>query len=158
MDINTDDCCLWHPVSLDKIELPELTELTWPLRFDQCIVSKPPTEPDCHILFIASKTKFQNFCQIRDDQFVTQTLADNGNKMRLSTIASFQRKIYGVVTTFYRYQFFDAAETIEEEESVAQRAHIKRVEMLRRKKLELRASRSAVAPKDIEVTRKFCRI
>lgn len=49
---------------------------------------------------------------------------------------------------------FDAAEMIEEEEMVEQRSYVGRVEMLRRKKLELRASRSAVAAKNTEVTRK----
>ncbi|KAI3462189.1 hypothetical protein Pfo_018852 [Paulownia fortunei] len=49
---------------------------------------------------------------------------------------------------------FDAAEVIEEEETLEQRAYIERVEMLRRKKLDLRASRSAVGAKDTEVTRK----
>lgn len=49
---------------------------------------------------------------------------------------------------------FDAAEMIEEEEMVEQRSYVGRVEMLRRKKLELRASRSAVAAKNTEVARK----
>ncbi|XP_057773511.1 protein ABA AND ROS SENSITIVE 1 [Salvia miltiorrhiza] len=49
---------------------------------------------------------------------------------------------------------FDAAETIEEEEMVEQRNYVDRVEMLRRKKLELKASRSAVAAKSMEVTHK----
>ncbi|KAH6774096.1 hypothetical protein C2S52_002961 [Perilla frutescens var. hirtella] len=49
---------------------------------------------------------------------------------------------------------FDAAETIEEEEIVEQRSYVERVEMLRRKKLELRASRSTVAAKNTEVTHK----
>ncbi|EPS72927.1 hypothetical protein M569_01832, partial [Genlisea aurea] len=41
---------------------------------------------------------------------------------------------------------FDAAETIEEEETVEQRSYKERVEMLRRKKLELRASKSSSTP------------
>ncbi|KAL3613530.1 hypothetical protein CASFOL_034457 [Castilleja foliolosa] len=50
---------------------------------------------------------------------------------------------------------FVAAEVIEEEETVEQRAYIERVEKLRKKKLELRDSRSvAVVAKDTEVTRK----
>ncbi|KAL0284325.1 UNVERIFIED_CONTAM: Zinc finger protein [Sesamum angustifolium] len=49
---------------------------------------------------------------------------------------------------------FDAAEMIEEEETVEQRGYIERVEMLRRKKLELRASKSAGGAKDTEVTGK----
>ncbi|GFP94888.1 zinc finger protein 830 [Phtheirospermum japonicum] len=50
---------------------------------------------------------------------------------------------------------FVAAEVIEEEETVEQRAYIERVEMLRKKKLELRDSRSAaVFAKDTEVMRK----
>ncbi|KAL1568932.1 protein ABA AND ROS SENSITIVE 1 [Salvia divinorum] len=49
---------------------------------------------------------------------------------------------------------FDAAENIEEEELVEQRNYVDRVEMLRRKKLEIRASRSAITPKSKEVARK----
>ncbi|KAL3838717.1 hypothetical protein ACJIZ3_023308 [Penstemon smallii] len=48
----------------------------------------------------------------------------------------------------------DAAETIEEAESVEQRTYRERVELLRKKKLELRASKSAVCAKVIEVSRK----
>ncbi|KAL7094346.1 hypothetical protein ACP275_11G097500 [Erythranthe tilingii] len=47
---------------------------------------------------------------------------------------------------------FDAAEMIEEEETVEQKSYVERVEMLRRKKLELRASRtSATGSKDSRV-------
>ncbi|XP_042020956.1 zinc finger protein 830-like [Salvia splendens] len=49
---------------------------------------------------------------------------------------------------------FDAAENIEEEEMVEQRNYVDRVEMLRRKKLEISASRSAITPKSKEVARK----
>ncbi|CAA0813498.1 zinc ion binding [Striga hermonthica] len=50
---------------------------------------------------------------------------------------------------------FVAAEVIEEEETVEQRAYIERVEMLRRKKLEFKASKSSAAVKDAEVTSKI---
>ncbi|KAL8532330.1 hypothetical protein ACS0TY_008793 [Phlomoides rotata] len=49
---------------------------------------------------------------------------------------------------------YDAAEMIEEEETVEQRSYIGRVEMLRRKKLELRASRSAASAKDTKTKHK----
>ncbi|KAL6541914.1 hypothetical protein OROGR_011400 [Orobanche gracilis] len=52
---------------------------------------------------------------------------------------------------------FVAAEVIEEDETVEQRAYLERVEMLRRKKLELRTSRAAVVSKDTEVVHKKCR-
>ncbi|KAL2459234.1 zinc ion binding [Forsythia ovata] len=49
---------------------------------------------------------------------------------------------------------FDAAETIEEAESVEQRTYRERVEMLRRKKLEIKAARSVISSKSTEVTQK----
>ncbi|KAL6549332.1 hypothetical protein OROHE_008449 [Orobanche hederae] len=53
---------------------------------------------------------------------------------------------------------FVAAEVIEEDETVEQRAYLERVEMLRRKKLELRTSRAAVVVgKDTEVVHKKSR-
>ncbi|KAG8370539.1 hypothetical protein BUALT_Bualt14G0128100 [Buddleja alternifolia] len=103
VDINTEDCYLWNPVSLDKIELPELT---CPLTYNKCHLSKPPTEPDCHILFIAGNGLSRHFCQIGDDQFVTQTTTDNVGC--LSAVASFQGKIYGIVISHFVYQFVTA--------------------------------------------------
>ncbi|KAL2499035.1 zinc ion binding [Abeliophyllum distichum] len=51
--------------------------------------------------------------------------------------------------------FFDAAETIEEAESLEQRTRGERVEMLRRKKLEIKAAaRSVISSKGTEVTQK----
>ncbi|KAL2521901.1 zinc ion binding [Forsythia ovata] len=47
---------------------------------------------------------------------------------------------------------FDAAETIEEAESLEQRTYRERVEILRRKKLEIKSARSVISSKGTEVT------
>ncbi|KAF3432617.1 hypothetical protein FNV43_RR27357 [Rhamnella rubrinervis] len=49
---------------------------------------------------------------------------------------------------------FDAAEMIEEAESVEQRTYMEKVEILRRKKLELKAAKSVGQNKDLEVVKK----
>ncbi|EYU33264.1 hypothetical protein MIMGU_mgv1a018818mg [Erythranthe guttata] len=42
------DCCLFNPITNDIIKLPKLIN---PCDYNQCILTKPPTEPNCYILF-----------------------------------------------------------------------------------------------------------
>ncbi|KAI3464672.1 hypothetical protein Pfo_021335 [Paulownia fortunei] len=87
VDIFLDECCLWNP-SL----------------YNRCILSKLPTDPDCHILFNSSSTLEQSFCQIGDDEFVTQSFQEEDTDVRsLLAIGSFQGKIYGFTNPGYRF-------------------------------------------------------
>ncbi|KAL8061932.1 hypothetical protein ABFX02_02G114800 [Erythranthe guttata] len=93
-DDNSDDygadCCLFDPISTKTIELPKLKDD--PDFYSQCILTKPPTEPDCYILFNGVA---QSFCRIGDKEYVT--LEDGYESENLLAIASFQGKTYGFV-------------------------------------------------------------
>ncbi|EYU17417.1 hypothetical protein ABFS82_03G089400 [Erythranthe guttata] len=92
------DCCLFNPITEEKIELPKLDDSR---TYSQCILTKPPTEPDCYILFNGLE---QSFCRIGDGEYVTRTLEqqeveeqENGRVGfdDLRTISSFQGTTYG---------------------------------------------------------------
>ncbi|KAL7147926.1 hypothetical protein ABFS83_06G142900 [Erythranthe nasuta] len=92
------DCCLFNPITNDIIKLPKLIH---PCDYNQCILTKPPTEPDCYILFNGLE---QSFCKIGDEEYVTRTLEqqeeqeqDNGRVGfdNLEAIVSFQGTTYG---------------------------------------------------------------
>ncbi|KAL3619525.1 hypothetical protein CASFOL_037095 [Castilleja foliolosa] len=97
VDKFTGDCFLWKS-SKDLIVLPRLQHS---YLYKKCVLSKPPTEPDCHILFISAGAKRQAFCKIGDVEFVYQPPLEED--CRLIAIASFQGKIYGVINPDYRF-------------------------------------------------------
>ncbi|KAL3641153.1 hypothetical protein CASFOL_016121 [Castilleja foliolosa] len=101
------DCCLWNPVSKDIIELPFLDKC---YLYRKCVLSKPPTEPDCHILFNSLSPNLQSFCKIGDVEYVHSSPKED----RLVAIASFQGKIYGVMHPGYKFVTIEFVErTIE---------------------------------------------
>ncbi|KAK6118769.1 hypothetical protein DH2020_047495 [Rehmannia glutinosa] len=83
---------------MEIIELPRLDES---YLYNKCVLSKPPTEPDCHILFNSASTMEQSFCKIGDLEFVHHSLEEE--EYELMAIASFQGKIYGVIDPGYRF-------------------------------------------------------
>ncbi|KAL3643203.1 hypothetical protein CASFOL_014018 [Castilleja foliolosa] len=92
------DCRLWQPVSKNRIKLPKLHNFHY---YRKCVLSKNPTEPDCHILFISDDLLLQAFCKIGDAEFVCPT---QGKEVeRLIAIASFRGKIYGVTSPDYKF-------------------------------------------------------
>ncbi|KAL3620572.1 hypothetical protein CASFOL_035495 [Castilleja foliolosa] len=91
-----DDCCLWNPSSEDMIKLPVLEDV---YLYKKCVLSKPPTEPDCYILLIADDMLLQAFCKIGDDEFVCPTQVKGVDQ--LIAITYFQGKIYGVMSNDY---------------------------------------------------------
>ncbi|KAL3623987.1 hypothetical protein CASFOL_032803 [Castilleja foliolosa] len=98
LDMYDEECCLWNPGSGAIIELPTLPNS--PI-FNKCVLSKPPTEPDCHILFNSSCSSVQLFCKIGDVQYVRHSLREE--KSRLVAIASSQGKLYGVMSPGYKF-------------------------------------------------------
>ncbi|KAL8059048.1 hypothetical protein ABFX02_03G061900 [Erythranthe guttata] len=97
-NFTTNDCCLWNPKSTEIIELPQL-----PLAhmYCICVLSKPPTEPDCYILFNSTCCMQQSFCRIGDEEFVTLPYQrdEDGYARRLLAVGSFKGKIYGFTNT-----------------------------------------------------------
>ncbi|KAL3649479.1 hypothetical protein CASFOL_005882 [Castilleja foliolosa] len=98
LDMFIQECCLWNPVSEDMIKLPRLQDFGY---YKKSVLSKPPTEPDCHILFISDDLLLQAFCKIGDVEFVCPTQVEEVD--RLIAITSFQGKIYGVMSTDYKF-------------------------------------------------------
>ncbi|KAL3641229.1 hypothetical protein CASFOL_016197 [Castilleja foliolosa] len=92
------DCCLWNPDSKDVIKLPRLQKNCF---YSKCVLSKPPTEPDCHILFTSDDLFQQAFCKIGDVEFVYQSQIKEVE--RLIGIASSQGKIYGVMIPDFKF-------------------------------------------------------
>lgn len=95
---NTDECCLFNPISMDITPLPELEDSE---NHNQCILTKPPTEPDCHILFNTGSILY--FCRIGDDEFVKLCYHSGpeqpDTRFRIfSAIGTFRGQIYGFIT------------------------------------------------------------
>ncbi|KAL3641169.1 hypothetical protein CASFOL_016137 [Castilleja foliolosa] len=97
---NHEECCLWNPGSKATIKLPNINY--W-YCFNKCVLSKAPTEPDCHILFYSThRFRYGNisFCKIGDDEYVDE-------RHRLVAAASFQGKIYGITNPGYKFVIID---------------------------------------------------
>ncbi|KAL3641241.1 hypothetical protein CASFOL_016209 [Castilleja foliolosa] len=92
------DCLLWNASSQDMIKLPRLQSFD---SYGKCVLSKPPTEPDCHILFSSADLLQQAFCRIGDVEFVYQSRIKEDDQ--LVAIASFQEKIYGVMSNDFEF-------------------------------------------------------
>lgn len=104
---NTEECCLFNPVSMDIIALPPMSKI---FRFShkQCILTKPPTEPDCHILFCGGNRL--SLCRIGDNEFVNLSYQPTPEKPNIQycvfgAIGNFHGQTYGFIT-YPRHQFF----------------------------------------------------
>ncbi|KAL3641184.1 hypothetical protein CASFOL_016152 [Castilleja foliolosa] len=87
-----EDCCLWNPSSKNMIRLPRLQDY---YMYRKCVLSKPPTEPDCHILLLSEELYRPAFCKIGDVEFVYQSQKKEVEKLIAITYS--QGKIYGVM-------------------------------------------------------------
>ncbi|PIA51685.1 hypothetical protein AQUCO_01100507v1 [Aquilegia coerulea] len=89
------ECYLFNPITLTKINLPPLIHDTMYM----CVLTYPPCDPKCVIMFFSQKTKSCIFCRIGDTKWVKQELEPN-KKSRKLVIAPFcgaiscQGKIY----------------------------------------------------------------
>ncbi|KAL3632015.1 hypothetical protein CASFOL_024999 [Castilleja foliolosa] len=88
----SDDCCLWNPESTDKIQLPRLDQ-AW--VYSRCVLSKPPIDPDCLVVFKSYCNFELSVCRISDDEFVKVSLRDEIFRP-LVAISSFKGDIYGI--------------------------------------------------------------
>ncbi|EYU17454.1 hypothetical protein MIMGU_mgv1a025001mg [Erythranthe guttata] len=92
----TNECCLLNPTSMEIVNLPYL-----PIScvYTKCILSKPPTDPDCHILFNSANSLEQSFCRIGDEEFchVKEIDEDGENFRLLRAVGSFNGTIYGII-------------------------------------------------------------
>ncbi|PIN19799.1 hypothetical protein CDL12_07530 [Handroanthus impetiginosus] len=90
------NCCLVNTRSKERIELPYIdleSESNSPGSwFYECILSKSPTDPDCHVLLIASLGEFLLFCRIGDEKFIKRGFRFGDDA--LGTATNFKGKIY----------------------------------------------------------------
>lgn len=101
-DCDIDDSFLFNPTTLEKIQLPPIKE------YRACGLSKPPTDPDCHLLFFAGDRLL--FCKLGDDKFAEQS-SRFGNDI-LVAATNCRGKIYGVMIndrTIVTIDFVDSA-------------------------------------------------
>lgn len=96
----TNQCSLLNPISMKVIQLPTLEK---PYYENTCILTKSPTEPDCHILFNGFFE--QSFCQIGDQNYKTKPYYDQEKDECHFLIAmrSFQGQIYGYITPAHQF-------------------------------------------------------
>ncbi|KAL3498685.1 hypothetical protein ACH5RR_041417 [Cinchona calisaya] len=93
-DFHTGDCFLFHPHNLEKIQLPPLEPIC-PIDscWDVCILTAPPNDPQCDVLFVyIDEDSFAYFCQPGDEEFVKQKL--DGQLQSATTIGE---TVYGKV-------------------------------------------------------------
>ncbi|KAI8544183.1 hypothetical protein RHMOL_Rhmol08G0276000 [Rhododendron molle] len=69
-DYTSDDCFLLNPVSMEKIMLPELPPA---LSFDTCILSAPPTDPECVVILVTTE-RHALFLQLGESGWTEQYL------------------------------------------------------------------------------------
>ncbi|EYU17458.1 hypothetical protein MIMGU_mgv1a025045mg, partial [Erythranthe guttata] len=95
------DCCLFNPISKDKIDLPKLDNGD---SYNKFIMTKRPTEPDCYIIFSSERHEL-SFCRIGDEEYVKVPLdghdigfdEEGGFRADLMAIVCFRGKIYGFI-------------------------------------------------------------
>ncbi|KAL3640824.1 hypothetical protein CASFOL_015792 [Castilleja foliolosa] len=96
IDLDPYDCCLWNPESKEKIQLPRLNDEGQ--FYNRCVLSKPPTDPDCFVMFKHYFVNKLSVCRIGDDEFVEATLES------LVAISSLEGEIYGIVKHGSHYE------------------------------------------------------
>ncbi|CAL5444237.1 unnamed protein product [Camellia sinensis] len=89
LDLEYDDCFLLNPVSMEKIMLPPLQYFP----FFCCILSSPPTDPNCALIFVCREKPSAMFCHLGDDEWTEQHLR-SAEYFRSATICG--GKIYGI--------------------------------------------------------------
>lgn len=90
------DCWVWNPISMDTIiPLPPLQHRS---QYHACLITKPPTLPNYHLLFLHQSRSKLAYCAIGDQCFTTQTLHHD-----ILAVGSFHDRIYGVQVDGERY-------------------------------------------------------
>ncbi|CAA0816883.1 Unknown protein [Striga hermonthica] len=87
-------CCVLNITSGEKIRILH----QWHGRFFECILSGPPTEPDCHLIFLPMpRTDYLYYCRLDDGHFINARGNfgyNNNRRITASTAASFGGKTY----------------------------------------------------------------
>lgn len=65
LDYNSNDCCLWNPNSNEKIKLAPLPKYNLHLS---CLLSAPPYDPKCRVVFKINETSYDSTNDDDDDE------------------------------------------------------------------------------------------
>ncbi|KAL3640847.1 hypothetical protein CASFOL_015815 [Castilleja foliolosa] len=87
-DMTPYNLCIWNPESNEKIQLPHLHKA---YDYNTCVLSKPPTDPDCLVVFQDICFTKYAVCRISDDEFVKVT------DQSLVAVSSFGDDVYGII-------------------------------------------------------------
>ncbi|KAM3341351.1 hypothetical protein P3S68_028986 [Capsicum galapagoense] len=76
-EVNSNDCYLWSPVSNDKIQLPLIPEYC---RVTSCLLSAPPHDPECLVLFLIEEEINDDMNDNSDDDTLDENAAADDDR------------------------------------------------------------------------------
>ncbi|PIN10679.1 hypothetical protein CDL12_16721 [Handroanthus impetiginosus] len=87
-------CCLVNITSKERIELPhiEYESLSTSSFFYECVLSKPPNDPYCYVLLVASCKDYLLFCRVGEEKFIKRPKQFEDDFFETAT--NFKGKIY----------------------------------------------------------------
>ncbi|GER37644.1 zinc finger C3HC4-type RING finger family protein [Striga asiatica] len=86
VDYLTGESCLWNPVLMREIGLPCLQDA---LCFNRCVLTGPPNEPDCHVVFCSTNLEERTVFRVRDSTTVSSPPREADELIRLIALTSF---------------------------------------------------------------------
>ncbi|CAA0810002.1 Unknown protein [Striga hermonthica] len=92
----TGNSFLWNPISMREIDLPCLHR---PSDYNRCVLTGPPTEPNCHVIFCSTDYEERTVFRVGDGTTVCLPPGEAGGGVVLVALASFRGETYGVVDT-----------------------------------------------------------
>ncbi|KAL5718604.1 hypothetical protein ACHQM5_011488 [Ranunculus cassubicifolius] len=80
----SDECHLFNPVTLEKIQLPPLPHDT----FDRGFLTYPPSDPKCVIMFFSEEENLCIFCRVGDEKWIEKTVRSQNCDIPVETYLS----------------------------------------------------------------------
>ncbi|KAL3653937.1 hypothetical protein CASFOL_003618 [Castilleja foliolosa] len=104
----TDYTYIWNPISMAKIDIGQLN-IHDAYIFEKCVMSKPPSEPDCRLVFYTITGGHQAFLQlVDDDNIIHKYLPDDTYRdVMLMAVVSFRGTLYGFLHPGCRFVTID---------------------------------------------------
>ncbi|CAA0810001.1 Unknown protein [Striga hermonthica] len=92
VNILTGKSCLWNPESMRQVSLPFLRDAH---MYSRCVLTGPPTEPDCHLIFCSLNEEEWTVFRVRD----CTTVSSPPGEVQIAAMASYRGEMYGLVDT-----------------------------------------------------------
>ncbi|KAH7865053.1 hypothetical protein Vadar_001685 [Vaccinium darrowii] len=90
-EFESNECFLLNPVSMEKIMLPKLPPA---FSFSTCILSAPPTDPECIVIFESTENPSVIFLRLGESVWTEQYLGSDGGSFRGAAMCG--GRIYGL--------------------------------------------------------------